>query len=192
MAMSNAASARRRPDATRAALLDAARLEFEEAGFDATNTNKIAARAGYAPQTFYRHFADKLDIFLAVYRAWTVAELQLLDGVRDADAAADVVIKHHKASLNFRRALRLLSLTDTRIRAARAESRKLQVARLRERLPHLSERKFSELVTSLLLLERITDACAEGEFADVGVKAAEATQLVAALIRKEFGKRRDR
>lgn len=188
--MPTTAAARRRPDLTRAALIDAARKEFEDPGFDATNTNKIAARAGYAPQTFYRHFEDKTAIFLAVYRMWTLEEQSLLDDVRDATSAASVVIEHHRASLNFRRALRRLSLTDAPIRAARTESRKLQIARLRERLPYLARRSFAALVADLLMLERITDACAEGEFEDLGVKPAEATKIVAATVRQAFGKPR--
>ena len=31
-------------------------------------------RAGYAPQTFYRHFTDKVDILLAVYADWVAEE----------------------------------------------------------------------------------------------------------------------
>jgi AcrR family transcriptional regulator len=50
----------------RSVLIAAARLEFEEFGFEGTNSNAIARRAGYAPQTFYRHFEDKREIFLAV------------------------------------------------------------------------------------------------------------------------------
>src|SRR6516164_2929685 len=73
-------SMQRDPEATRAALIEAARLEFEEAGFDATQSNKIAARAGYAPQTFYRHFSSKLEIFLAVYDQWVADEQKALDG----------------------------------------------------------------------------------------------------------------
>jgi len=186
--MATLASSYRRPDVTRAALINAARQEFEDPGFDATNTNKIAVRAGYAPQTFYRHFEDKTAIFLAVYRNWTLDEQGLLDGVRDAAAAAALVIRHHRTSLNFRRALRRLSLTDAPIRAARADSRKLQIARLRDRLPHLAKRSFASLAADLLMLERITDACAEGEFADLGITAADATALVAKVIRQAFAK----
>lgn len=184
-----AASTPRRPDVTRAALAEAARLEFEDPGFDATNTNKIAARAGYAPQTFYRHFEDKAAVFREVYRAWTLEEQTLLDGVRDADAAAALVIRHHRESLNFRRALRRLSLTDPAMRAARAESRTLQISRLRARLPHLAGREFADLAADLLMLERVTDACAEDEFADLGIAPDEAARLVARVIRQAFGRR---
>ena len=177
---------RRRPDATRAALLEAARLEFEDPGYDATHTNRIAVRAGFAPQTFYRHFRDKPAIFLAVYHRWTEAELALLDGVQDAAAAAAVLIASHRAGLNFRRALRVLSLTDPALRAARAASRRLQIVRLTERLPHLSGRSFDRLAAELLTLERLADACAEGEFEDLGIAEEVAAARLADAIRRAF------
>ena len=178
---------RRQPDVTRAALLEAARLEFEDPGYDATHTNRIAARAGFAPQTFYRHFRDKPAIFLAVYQRWIEEELGLLDGVEDAPSAANVLIQSHRVSLNFRRALRTLSLSDPALRAARAESRRLQIVRLTERLPHLSDRSFDRLAAELLTVERLADACAEGEFQDLGIAEEVAAARLADAIRRAFG-----
>ena len=40
--------------------------EFIESGYAGTDTNRIARRAGFAPQTFYRWFADKTAILRAV------------------------------------------------------------------------------------------------------------------------------
>lgn len=177
---------RHRPEATRAALLEAARLEFEDPGYFATNTNRIAARAGFAPQTFYRHFRDKPAIFLAVYQRWTEAELDLLEGVQDAAGAAAVLIASHRVSLNFRRALRVLSLTDPDLRAARAESRKFQIRRLQARAPHLAGGSFADLAAELLTLERLADACAEGEFRDMGLPDDDAEAALAAAIRRTF------
>jgi AcrR family transcriptional regulator len=54
---------------TRERLVQAAAAEFREQGFAGTDTNRIARRAGFAPQTFYRWFTDKTEIFIAVYRA---------------------------------------------------------------------------------------------------------------------------
>lgn len=177
---------RRRPEFTRAALLEAARLEFEDPGYDATHTNRIAARAGFAPQTFYRHFRDKPAIFLAVYQRWIEEELGLLDGVEDAPSAANVLIQSHRVSLNFRRALRTLSLTDAAVRTARAESRRRQIERLRARFPHLAGRGFAGLLADLLTLERLSDACAEGEFRDLGVPDEAAADELADTIRRLF------
>jgi AcrR family transcriptional regulator len=185
--MASPAPRRRHPEATRAALLEAARLEFEDPGYDATHTNRIAARAGFAPQTFYRHFPDKAAIFLAVYRLWTEKELDLLEEAQDAAGAAAVLIASHRASLNFRRALRTLSLTDPAVRAARVESRKLQIQRLQARSPHLAGLGFARLSADLLTLERLADACAEGEFGDLGVPEYAAKVILTEAIRRAFG-----
>src|SRR5687768_12972730 len=44
---------------TRAALLTAAELEFEERGYAQTTTKSIADRAGVAAGSFYQYFKDK-------------------------------------------------------------------------------------------------------------------------------------
>src|SRR5713226_3801558 len=82
---------------TSAKLIAAAAKEFNTRGFHGTDTNRIARRAGFAPQTFYRHFADKTAIFLAVYERWWKDESAALQSVlRDSrpspTGAARVVI----------------------------------------------------------------------------------------------------
>src|SRR5262249_20461426 len=148
----------------------------EDDGFDGTNSNRIAARAGYAPQTFYRHFVDKLDIFLAVYAAWVDDEFAVLERTRDPAKAAAIIVRHHRRSLQMRRSLRHLTVCEPRVRAARAKSRLAQIERMRERSPRLNKATIAELAAALLLVERLADACAESEFGDLGVspKAAEA------------------
>lgn len=180
-------SVSRQPEETRAALVDAAWAEFETHGYDETNSNRIAQRAGYAPQTFYRHFKDKADIFLAVYARWVEEEQTLLDGVRRAKAAAELAVRHHRKSRRFRRALRQLAILDPRIRAARAESRLAQIARLRTRLPHLAGIDDAEMAARLLTIERLTDACAEDEFGDLGVDATAARRVLEHALRAAFG-----
>src|SRR5580698_765738 len=68
----------RDPVATQAALLDAAEALFNAHGFEGTDTNRIARAAGFAPQTFYRHFEDKRAVFLAVYERWWKGESDAL------------------------------------------------------------------------------------------------------------------
>jgi AcrR family transcriptional regulator len=177
----------RNPEVTRTALIAAARREFEEAGYDETNSNKIAIRAGHAPQTFYRHFRDKAEIFLAVYAEWVREEEKLLDNIADARMAAVVLVAHHTGSLRFRRALRLLSFTDSEMRAARAASRKAQIDRLRDRFAPLAAESDAAQLAWLLQVERLTDAAAEGEFADMGVSQEEGIALLAELIANKVG-----
>ena len=68
-----------KPAKTTQQLLQAAADEFNEQGFQGTDTNKIAQRAGFSPQTFYRHFPNKTAVFVAVYEAWESQERQGLE-----------------------------------------------------------------------------------------------------------------
>lgn len=55
-----------RRDATRRALIAAARRQFAENGYSATNTPAIAAEAAVTRGALYHHFADKQALFEAV------------------------------------------------------------------------------------------------------------------------------
>ncbi|HSZ73638.1 MAG TPA: TetR/AcrR family transcriptional regulator [Rhizomicrobium sp.] len=177
---------KRDPEDTREKLVAAAEDEFNANGFHGTDTNRIAKKAGYAPQTFYRHFADKTDIFLAVYERWWKGEVAALENVlrkrRGKDgamAAARVVIGFHTRWRGFRRSLRHLAVTDSRVRVARAAARWAQLAPLKEAG---TRRGDAELIASLLTAERLCDAAAEGEFTDMGLSRAEATMIVASAM----------
>jgi AcrR family transcriptional regulator len=58
-----------RSEATRAALVDAARALFGERGYSAVGTEEIVARAGVTRGALYHQFADKRDLFRAVFIA---------------------------------------------------------------------------------------------------------------------------
>lgn len=47
-------------------ILDAARAQFAEVGFDAATTREIAARAGVTDAMIYRHFASKNELLSAL------------------------------------------------------------------------------------------------------------------------------
>ncbi len=68
------AALRQRAVATRASLLGAARELFAEAGYHATGTTEIVAKAAVTRGALYHHFADKEDLFEEVFRV-TIAEL---------------------------------------------------------------------------------------------------------------------
>ena len=53
----------RLPPARRAALLDAARSEFAEHGFERASYNRSIAAAGVSKGAMYYYFADKEDLF---------------------------------------------------------------------------------------------------------------------------------
>ncbi len=64
----NIEAQRERAIATRAAILDVARRLFADVGFHAAGTVEIAARAQLTRGALYHHFADKKDLFAAVFR----------------------------------------------------------------------------------------------------------------------------
>jgi AcrR family transcriptional regulator len=168
---------------TRDRLVRAATMEFGERGFSGTDTNKIARRAGFAPQTFYRWFADKTEIFIAAYRLWEEEERTQMGALmrRKAEEAdlVDAAVAHHRAYLAFRRSLRSLSLENPAVRAARAESRLRQI----ERIQSWSPRSTADVAVMLLQLERLSDALAEGEFLDMGLDEAAGRAGLAQLLR---------
>jgi AcrR family transcriptional regulator len=191
--MARRAKAGRAPAAdasTRDALVGAAAREFNTAGFHGTNTNLIAKAAGFAPQTFYRHFEDKIDIFLAVYADWQAKERAAVARALDADAPhraiARAVLDHHQEWKMFRRSLRFLAVGDARVGQARAASRERQLDAL-ARVPSNAARPRAELVGALLTLERLCDAAADSEFDDLGVGAKDVLVLVTAAVKAARG-----
>lgn len=178
---------RRRRGAARDALLEAAALEFNEGGFEGTDTNRIARRAGYAPQTFYRHFKTKGEIFIEVYRSWMKDEFRQVGhaAARGPLAAARVLIRHHGEYRGFRRSLRHLAVVDTTMRAARAENRRQQL-RLFAKGPYASLDRLSQ-VALLFCIERIADAAADGELADLGLSPTSQAKLLAQTMAKLAG-----
>src|SRR6516225_5207877 len=107
-------------ETTAGKLVSAAMAEFNDHGFGGTDTNRIARRAGFAPQTFYRWFKDKTEVFVAAYRAWEDAEKamvgQLLVREAPVEAIVEAAIDHHRSYLMFRRSLRQLSVESRTVR----------------------------------------------------------------------------
>ena len=166
-------------------LLQAAVREFNEHGFGGTDTNRIARRAGFAPQTFYRWFQDKEEIFIKTYEHWQREEFSAI-GKLFAENASDVrvaraVVAHHEAYLVFRRSLRQLSVENEVIRAARARSRLNQVAYVKSLSPNVV-RDDASIAAMLLQTERLADALAEGEFHDMGLNKKAGEEALARLI----------
>jgi AcrR family transcriptional regulator len=179
----------RDPEETKEKLLASAERAFNTGGFFGTDTNRIARAAGYAPQTFYRHFIDKTDIFLAVYERWWRAEGEAvvsaargLKGEKRLAKIADTILEFHVRWRIFRRALRHLSADDKRVRAARVKARKAQIESLR-RVPRKTRISDEEIYAGLIVIERLSDAAAEEEFADMGFSKRAARESVIAMLR---------
>jgi AcrR family transcriptional regulator len=170
---------------TRARLIEAALYEFNEHGFFGTDTNQIARSAGYAPQTFYRHFADKTAIFLGAYERWWREEAAALKELSSrskltAKAAARIVMEFHSNWRIFRRSLRHLTAEDDRVRAARAIARHAQIQAIDVNMS--GEKQIAEKLGQLLTIERLCDASADGEFKAFGVSDKRVFDLVTAAM----------
>jgi AcrR family transcriptional regulator len=72
--------------ATRARIVDAAHGLIAHGGYREAGVANVAARAGVATGTVYRHFPSKVDLFAEVFRRASQREV---DAVTDAAAAAD-------------------------------------------------------------------------------------------------------
>jgi AcrR family transcriptional regulator len=161
--------------------------EFNDHGFDGTDTNRIARRAGYAPQTFYRWFGHKTEIFVAAYRAWEDLERgvleELLRGHASAGKLVEAIVAHHSQYKIFRRSLKQLSLDSSAVRQARAASRRRQIEAIQhwrqKRRPAMSE---SAIATTLLQMERLADALAEHELEDMALSPVSAEGALAHIV----------
>ncbi|MCA3643360.1 MAG: TetR/AcrR family transcriptional regulator [Methylobacterium sp.] len=149
------------------ALLAAASAEFNEKGFDETNSNEIARRAGFAPQTFYRHFDDKTAIFIAVYEAWKDKDLRTMETVGSVREAVGALVRSHTEFKLFRRSLRRLAIENPAVRQARTRARHEQLMVITRRFPALACQDLASRLAILMTVERLCDALAEGEFADL-------------------------
>jgi AcrR family transcriptional regulator len=177
------------PAATRARLVAAAARELERRGFHGTDSNRIARAAGYAPGTFYKHFADKTEVFLAVYDAWVKTEWAAIGREINRGAAHVValVLAHHRRWRGLRASLRELVATDARVRAAYRAQRKGQLVTMAHLLNGGDRAKDAML---LWTLERACDAIADGEARALGLDEKAIVALSVDLVARALGRRR--
>lgn len=166
-------------------LLEAAIEEFNEHGFHSTDSNKIARRAGYSPQTFYRWYADKIAVFVAVYEAWETQERHELETLFESGASASImsnaIVRQHRHFQGFRRSLRQLGVENDQVRSARILSRKRQAEAIRKAFSLPASRQ-AEILIRLLQIERLADGLVEGEFRDLGITDKTVKARIAELL----------
>jgi AcrR family transcriptional regulator len=150
------------PDETRERLLVAGADEINRVGYLATDSNKLARAAGYAPAMFYRHFPDKRSFFLAIYDRWVGAEWESIGtlirqgGPHLARNLVDHILALHKQWRGLRRSLRILIASDPIVREAYQHQRARQ-------LDLLSPMPRTRAATLLWTIERIADAYADDD-----------------------------
>jgi len=170
---------RGRTDETRARLVAAAARTFNRAGYHGTDSNRLARAAGYAPATFYKHFADKRAIFLAAYERWVTTEWaevehEVARGGRPEDVAArivDLVLDLHRRWRGLRSSLLALVVTDREVRRFYRAQRRRQLGMLADLRARLGSASGSAAEDAVLLfsLERTCDAIANGELDDLDI-----------------------
>jgi AcrR family transcriptional regulator len=196
----------RAPEETRSKLVEAAGKLFNSVGYFGTDSNRIAREAGYAPGTFYVHFADKREIFLEVYRGWVDSEWRAIAaaiapekgaGARSPSLRspslrsqslrsqslriAQAVLRHHREWRMFRKSLRALTVTDERVHQARVAQRARQIAQTAELLKARGVTQTpARIYANLLLFEILCDAVADGDTATLGLKERDILARLAA------------
>jgi len=99
----------RKKQQTRLALVDAALTLFETKGFEAATVEEIAAAADVSPRTFFRYFAAKEAVLLAVHDEEFARLMAAVDQAPTlADAVIDAIDGDHE---RFRRVQELLART---------------------------------------------------------------------------------
>jgi AcrR family transcriptional regulator len=176
------------PEETRERLVVTARVVFNREGYFNTHSNAIAREAGYSPGTFYKHFNDKREIFLAAYESWVRDEWEEL---RDelpqhktvkqlASHLAHVVLDHHRSYAGFRASLRALIVTDDKVRKFVLEQRagQLEMLALLRARRGLAKKTRGEDWALLLLMERVCDSIASDEARELQVKESELLRVL--------------
>ncbi len=167
------------PEQTRARLVATAGEIFNRAGYHGTDSNQIAKEAGYATGTFYKHFKDKREAFLAVYEAWVTSEWRAIDAELSADRNREETARRLvKLSIDFhtkwrglRASLIELVFTDEEVRRFYRSQRRRQldvIAQLRQRLGIPSGRREDDAI-DLFTTERTFDAIGQGEIQALGL-----------------------
>lgn len=176
---------RGRPEDTRERLIAAAAEVFNRDGYRGTDSNRLARAAGYAPATFYKHFPDKRAIFLAAYEAWVTAEWEAVESIVRgrgertllAERLVESTLARHRRWRGLRASLRALVAEDADARAFYRRQRRRQL-RLLARLTSRDGQPRAEHAMLLYTLERVSDAVADGELADLGLTVDEVTALL--------------
>jgi AcrR family transcriptional regulator len=74
-----------RTEETQVRILDAAEAVFSEQGFDKTQLEEVAARAGYTRGAIYAHYASKEDLFLALMEQRVLTRFNIIRRVIESE-----------------------------------------------------------------------------------------------------------
>ena len=167
------------PEQTRERLIQAAADQFNRHGYHGTDSNTIAKAAGYATGTFYKHFPDKREIFLAAYERWLASEWEEvtaeLSSMRNAEETARklvaLTIRFHTEWRGLRASLMELVFSDPEARKFFRKQRRMQLERIIELRSRFSLPPQTTEQDAVLLwtTERVFDAIGQGEIQSLGL-----------------------
>jgi AcrR family transcriptional regulator len=75
--------------ATRSAILDAARAEFAERGYEASSYNRIIANSGLSKSSFYYYFHGKQDLYVTVVNDAILQSAEAIGDPREVTTAEE-------------------------------------------------------------------------------------------------------
>jgi AcrR family transcriptional regulator len=179
------------PAQTRERLVAAAAKLFNRVGFHGTDSNRIAQEAGYSTGVFYKHFADKREIFLAAYETWVVSEWKAVEGELALDGKPEatarrlvaLTVDFHTRWRGLRASLLELVFTDAKVKRFYRDQRRRQLdlmARIRSEIGAPAHRREDDAI-HLFTMERTGDAIAQGELQDLGL---DREAVIEALVKK--------
>ena len=173
-----------RRDDTAETLLATARNEFLRYGFDGTDVTRMARRAGVSPNTFYRCFKGKVDVFIAVYLDWAAEEHRAFQRlVAKPGPVADIVdavIARNRQHVWFRRSIRRLGHDDTFVRRAVALVRRDQLSTLVAWAGPAADP--AVVAADLVQFEQLAATLAEAELEDMGLDETPLRDRLAGLL----------
>jgi AcrR family transcriptional regulator len=173
-----------RRNETEATLLATARTEFLRYGFDGTDVARIARRSGVSPNTFYRCFNGKVDVFITVYLAWATDEQQAFERLiakrGTAAEIVDAVIARHRQHVWFRRSVRRLAHENTFVRRAVAVVRHDLLATLTTWAGSAADP--AVIAADLIQLEQLAATLAECELDDMAMDNGVLRDRLAAML----------
>jgi AcrR family transcriptional regulator len=179
------------PAQTRERLIAAAAKLFNRVGYHGTDSNRIAREAGYSTGVFYKHFADKREIFLAAYETWVVSEWKAVEGElalgggpeATARRLVALTLDFHTRWRGLRASLTELVFTDAKVKRFYRYQRRRQLdlmARIRCEIGAPPHRREDDAI-HLFTMERTGDAIAQGELQDLGL---DGEVVIEALVKK--------
>ena len=181
------------PEKTRERLITAAADQFNRYGYHGTDSNAIAKDAGYATGTFYKHFREKREIFLAAYERWLAAQWREIEDElarkheagETARRTVEISIRFHTEWRGLRASLMELVFSDPEARKFFRKQRRRQLdlmAELRSRYA-LTPRTREQDAIHLFMTERVFDAIGQGEVQSLGLDTSVVVESIVERVR---------